>query len=72
MSNKWRKVKMALGNGMCLHLPQVAGDSTTSTTQSFSPLPPTSNCRQSTPTHSVSSPRVSKSGSRSSKVSLSF
>ncbi|XP_004145751.1 E3 ubiquitin-protein ligase WAV3 isoform X1 [Cucumis sativus] len=67
MANKWRKVKMALGNGLCLHLPQVAGDSTTSSTQSLSPLPPNSNCRQSTPTHSFSTPRVSKSGSRSSK-----
>ncbi|XP_022986144.1 uncharacterized protein LOC111483976 [Cucurbita maxima] len=72
-TSKWKKVKMALGNGMCLHVPRVAGDSMPSnslaprSSESVSPMGRSSNCRQSTPTHSLASPRVSKTGSRSSK-----
>ncbi|XP_022140779.1 uncharacterized protein LOC111011359 [Momordica charantia] len=73
MGSRWRKVKMALGTGMCLHVPHAGGDTMPSNNaaprsfDSISSMGRSSNCRQTTPTQSSSSPRVSKSGSRSSK-----
>ncbi|XP_023534385.1 uncharacterized protein LOC111795962 isoform X2 [Cucurbita pepo subsp. pepo] len=73
MTGTWKKLKMAFGTRMCLHLPRVAGDSTPSSnvapmsSEAVSPMGSASNCRQSSPIHSSSSSRVSKSGSRSSR-----
>ena len=78
MTGTWKKLKMAFGTRMCLHLPRVAGDSTPSSnvapmsSEAVSPMGSASNCRQSSPIHSSSSSRVSKSGSRSSRVMILF
>ncbi|KAI9075081.1 hypothetical protein K1719_042929 [Acacia pycnantha] len=78
MGSKWRKLKLALGLNLCVHVPRDIDDSSPSqnSTARFigsyspsdvSPSGDSSGYRSTTPTTSSSALRLTKSGSKSPK-----
>lgn len=86
MGSKWRKAKIALGRNLCVYVPgshddaspSMAADSAARFSDSFAVSPAASGeldpppKMPTTPTPSSSGLRLSKSGSRSSKVVFFF
>lgn len=78
MGSKWRKAKIALGRNLCVYVPGSSDDAAPSVADSASRLSDSSLAASgelgpppkmpTTPTPSSSGLRLSKSGSRASKV----